>query len=272
MRKTNLYVNCKYCGTSFRAVPSLLKRGGGKYCSLTCNGKAQRKPSGKGNWSQKNRGILQGWASRVIKRDGKRCKMCGSVDKLEAHHIVPIRESKAFALLAMNGVTLCHNCHNQVDPDRNKRKSEKEELWSFCKAKSKKHSISKEYCIKSIPEEFHSYPTCGNWGITENGDILVFVTDLGNPHAEFMVGMHELTEAMLCYTRGIKDKDVTKFDVEYERTRPNGIAPCGCTHIPEPGEDIHAPYWKEHQTATNIERILCSELGINWQSYNEGEE
>jgi 5-methylcytosine-specific restriction endonuclease McrA len=44
------------------------------------------------------------------RRDGERCRQCGSTDKLEVHHVVPLAEGGAeFAL--SNLVTLCQECH-----------------------------------------------------------------------------------------------------------------------------------------------------------------
>lgn len=36
-----LKVKCKYCGKELQTLPSLIKRGGGKYCSLECSHKAR---------------------------------------------------------------------------------------------------------------------------------------------------------------------------------------------------------------------------------------
>ncbi len=37
----------------------------------------------------------------------------------------------------------------------------------------------------------------------------------------------------------------------------------------EPGDDPDAPYFKEHQFASIIERQMAYELGVDWQAYNK---
>jgi 5-methylcytosine-specific restriction endonuclease McrA len=44
------------------------------------------------------------------KRDGERCRQCGSIDKLEVHHIKPLAEGGAEFDLS-NLMTLCQQCH-----------------------------------------------------------------------------------------------------------------------------------------------------------------
>jgi 5-methylcytosine-specific restriction endonuclease McrA len=44
------------------------------------------------------------------KRDGERCRQCGSIDKLEVHHIKSLAEGGAEFDLS-NLVTLCQECH-----------------------------------------------------------------------------------------------------------------------------------------------------------------
>ena len=44
------------------------------------------------------------------KRDGERCRQCGSTDKLEVHHITPLADGGAEFDLS-NLTTLCRECH-----------------------------------------------------------------------------------------------------------------------------------------------------------------
>ena len=67
------------------------------------------------------------WMDAVKKRDGKCCK-CGSTEKLESHHLIPLcqliesnkitsrdeaRECVAFWDIS-NGITLCQKCHYKL--------------------------------------------------------------------------------------------------------------------------------------------------------------
>jgi len=46
----------------------------------------------------------------------------------------------------------------------------------------------------------------------------------------------------------------------YERNRREG-------DLGEPGDDPRAPYYREHQFASGMERLMAAELGVDWQQY-----
>lgn len=48
------------------------------------------------------------------RRDGNRCRRCGSTEKLEVHHIVSLAKGGAMYDLS-NLMTLCAPCHHQVE-------------------------------------------------------------------------------------------------------------------------------------------------------------
>ena len=50
------------------------------------------------------------WAERVKIRDEYRCIICGTINLLNAHHIIP-RENHTFKYNILNGVTLCSKHH-----------------------------------------------------------------------------------------------------------------------------------------------------------------
>lgn len=47
----------------------------------------------------------------VKRRDGYRCKKCGSSKNLEVHHIIPISQGGKTVLI--NLITLCEKCHSR---------------------------------------------------------------------------------------------------------------------------------------------------------------
>jgi hypothetical protein len=49
--------------------------------------------------------------THTVKRRDKRCLMCGSTHKLQAHHIKPVRSHPELQDDPSNGVTLCTTCH-----------------------------------------------------------------------------------------------------------------------------------------------------------------
>jgi 5-methylcytosine-specific restriction endonuclease McrA len=50
------------------------------------------------------------WTRLVKERDG-RCTMCGTVENLEAHHIISKATRPELATVLENGLTLCAGCH-----------------------------------------------------------------------------------------------------------------------------------------------------------------
>lgn len=119
--------------------------------------------------------------------------------------------------------------------------------------------------FRIIPHAEQRYPTVGDWFFNDSGTVLnINVSRMSTWKYEFLVFQHEYTEAMLCYNRGIKEEDVTKFDKKFERERERKK-----WTNEEPGDDPRAPYRKEHFFATNLERQIALELGINWKEYDE---
>ncbi len=112
-----------------------------------------------------------------------------------------------------------------------------------------------------IPNEQQRYPTVGDWVF--DGEVLdVKVSSMKNSDYEFLVSIHEFIEAYLCFKRGIKEEDVTNFDIAFEEGRLEG-------NTYEPGNHPQAPYNKEHCFATEIEMKIAKELGVNWEEYDE---
>jgi hypothetical protein len=113
--------------------------------------------------------------------------------------------------------------------------------------------------ITVIPHALQRYETVGDWQIA--GDTLnIDVSDLGDWRYNMMVGIHEAVEAVLCHANGITQARVDAFDIAFEKARP-------LLCIDEPGDDARAPYYKQHQLATGVERMLGAEMGVSWHEY-----
>ena len=54
---------------------------------------------------------------------------------------------------------------------------------------------------------------------------------------------------------------IGSFDQAFEKKREQGLV------RGEPGDAPDAPYRREHLFATNIERLLAAELGVDWAVY-----
>ena len=117
--------------------------------------------------------------------------------------------------------------------------------------------------IRIIPHAEQRYDTCGDWWLSEAGDLEIRVSAMGDWRHEALVAHHELTEALLCKERGITTEQVDVFDREHveswDRRKP----------FVEPGDHPEAPYHKEHFFATSVERLLCAELGVDWFDYDD---
>lgn len=123
--------------------------------------------------------------------------------------------------------------------------------------------------IKVIPHKDQKYNTIGDWWYNTDGDETVLeirVSEIKEmPFAQNLVAVHEYIEATLCRDSGVNEKKVTQFDEQFEKLReayPDIIKDM------EPGDMTSAPYFREHQIATDIEKQLAAYLRIPWMKYN----
>jgi hypothetical protein len=242
--------SCKNCNVNFYTNISKDQ----KFCKSECYFEYIRKQEVKK--STRKRNII--WINKVKKRDGNKCKVCNSTDRLAVHHIIPYRAYPDIYDLNMNGVTLCHTCHKKYD------KLNRIEYGTIGK-NIKKINNPNQCFMATIPHELHRYPTVGDYEWTRNGTLIIFVSETGNKKHNFLIFLHEYIEAMLCKFRGIKEEDITNFDIFFEMRRNMGLI----NNFDEPGDSELAPYKKEHQLATKIEMTLAAQLGVDWLNYEE---
>lgn len=63
---------------------------------------------------------MKDWRRAVYRRDNYRCQMCGDRSRkghsvtLNPHHIQRFVDRPDLALAASNGITLCEECHRQI--------------------------------------------------------------------------------------------------------------------------------------------------------------
>ena len=121
---------------------------------------------------------------------------------------------------------------------------------------SKKSKIFVHLSTDDIKE--HRYRSIDDWtDPTPTPSGLVFSTqtaDMGNWKYNVLVLYHALTEQILCHANGIKDEEVTKFDMDHPE-------------YDNPGENPKAPYHKEHLIANDIEAQMSVALGVKWIDY-----
>ena len=172
---------------------------------------------------------------------------------LEVHHIIPFSQCPEIVTLKMNGVTLCHSCHIGTDSYGKN--------YSASVEKSYGHTNTMMFVI---PHNFQAYPTVGNYEYTNNGIMIIFISNMNNDDYHYLVFLHEYVESYLCKKRGISEKDITDFDLMFEKERQQGI----WSNKEEPGDDLRCIYHKEHVFATTVEKMMVSMLGIKWDIYN----
>jgi hypothetical protein len=125
--------------------------------------------------------------------------------------------------------------------------------------------------ITTIPHKDHRYDTVGDYYF-QGDELQLEVSDMENEDYEFLVAYHELLEWKLIRHAKIPIAKIDAFDMAYEKARKKRTkAPCGCkpTKYSEPGNDIHAPYHKQHMQAAGIEYVISDMLGVNWKEYGK---
>lgn len=138
--------------------------------------------------------------------------------------------------------------------------------------------------IRTVPHHEQRYPSSGDWfWTTEKGtpcpsggegcEVLnICVSRMTDPRYEFCLAMHELVEAMLCYFAGVSQSVIDDFDIPHEVAHARGDAhyPCGCPRqlLSAPGDDIHAPYRKQHRLADLFDYGLAAIMGLDRDDYD----
>lgn len=106
------------------------------------------------------------------------------------------------------------------------------------------------------------YPTAGDY-YHQNGINKIEIFEQDNDDYNFLIGLHEYFEEYATRKRGITEKSITEFDLNYERNRKEG------DFSSEPGNDPSAPYHECHLVATKIEKIAAEFLGVDWNDYDK---
>lgn len=122
-----------------------------------------------------------------------------------------------------------------------------------------------EIIIRTIHHDDQRYETCGDWFYDNTGAMVICISETSTKY-EFLVAVHELVEAFLCDFKGIKEKDVTEFDHEFEEMRGNYPHLVGDD---EPGDNEKAPYYHEHKMASRVEHWLADSCGVDWSDYEK---
>jgi hypothetical protein len=114
----------------------------------------------------------------------------------------------------------------------------------------------KKIVIKKVPKDKIRNRGIGDY-LKKGGGIEIRVADLNNENDELGVAIHELVESTLVNKRGIKFRDIDKFDKKHE------------DEDREPGEMKDSPYRKEHLFANAVESAFIKELRKKIKKFNK---
>lgn len=92
---------------------------------------------------------------------------------------------------------------------------------------------------------------CGDWAFsTKTGDLHIKIAgpDIFDHDDTFLIALHELIEAKLCFNAGITQGRVDAFDKAFDGEG-------------EPGDDPASPYQRQHRAAMLIEHQMAIFLG-----------
>jgi hypothetical protein len=146
------------------------------------------------------------------------------------------------------------------------------ELRKTMKKKSLDRPAISSVFINIIAHKDQRYDTVGDWYYSDNGHLVINVSRLPNdPDNEkaLAVAFHELCEVLICRSKGITQKQVDKFDKDFEKLQKGSTL---YNEDAEPGDMSDSPYHIEHGFATAAERMLIAAMGINWNNYNKSVE
>lgn len=110
--------------------------------------------------------------------------------------------------------------------------------------------------IKTVDPSAMRYPTAGDWEWLPDGALMLTVPEYGgNDVSVLLVAIHEMIEAYLCKRDGVTDEMVTKWDTD------NPL-------LEEPGDDLAAPYHKQHVIAMAIEKECATATRTDWKAHD----
>ncbi|HEY4799510.1 MAG TPA: hypothetical protein VII99_10580 [Bacteroidia bacterium] len=126
--------------------------------------------------------------------------------------------------------------------------------------------------IETIPHNAQRYDTVGDYFYKHINEIIIRVSDFSAAVAhsnamlsteevkaaekmEFCVMIHEFVESFLCHQDNIKTSDIDKWDLDHLDDE-------------DPGSNPEAPYHTQHMFATEVEKLMCSILGLDWDEYD----
>lgn len=117
--------------------------------------------------------------------------------------------------------------------------------------------------IESVSLKSQRFLTLGDY-FFKKGVRYFRITKTKNNLFDDAIFIHEFIEEVLTRNKGIKEKDIMKHDLWFEKEVEKG----NFSDDDEPGEHKDAPYRREHLLAEKIERMILKELNVDWKEYS----
>ena len=112
----------------------------------------------------------------------------------------------------------------------------------------------KKIVIEVIPYKKMYMEYFGDFYWEKDGTLQIRVAQYPNEIQDVGTIVHEFLEAWKLKVKGVSVKDVEMFDKEHE-------------DHDDPGCLKDAPYHKEHMESLYIEKIICKQMGFDWNTY-----
>lgn len=140
--------------------------------------------------------------------------------------------------------------------------------------------------IKIIPHKKQRYETVGDY-FEKKDSIEIRVSKMKRWKFEVLVTIHELIEYTLIKDKKLSIDKIDAFDKSFEENRKESQAAIkkdvkakqltkaealdlsSIIESAEPGDEPNAPYHKQHVFATEIEKAVAKELGVDWKEYSD---
>jgi hypothetical protein len=124
-----------------------------------------------------------------------------------------------------------------------------------------------QFFAATLPwRQLPDHPDIGSWKCNLDGSpAFIGAADTGNDVSNAAILLHEFVEAFLCWLHGVAEEEVTRFDQAWFKEEEGPVG-----HLSEePGDDVMAPYHKEHLTAELFEREFIEQCGMSWEEHEK---
>lgn len=118
--------------------------------------------------------------------------------------------------------------------------------------------------IEVVSLKNQRYETLGDY-FFKKGVLHFKITDTGNQLYNKLILIHELVEQTLTEALGIKEEQILRHDLQFEKLLKDGKV----SFDDEPGDHKNSPYRKEHIIAEVVERIMINHLNMSFKEYDK---